>query len=173
MIAVRRFLDAEALREKDYIDLAADFFTEMRKSPVPPRLDRAVERLRVRELQRQAEDRKDTLAVQAARRQLERLFVDAAFYEAREYLAAGEAPRALALLDLAAEIKPRAPIVCYHRARALLLEGRSDSAVAELGCWADAVEGPLARLEQDTALASLRGHPAYEALLARLGGSKR
>ena len=168
VMAVRRFLDAEAVRERDYIELAAEFFRETRKSPAPPRLDRAVERLQVRKLQRQAEKREDTLAAQAARRQLERLFVDAAFYEAREYLALGETSRALALLALAAEIKPRAPIVCYHRARALLQEGRAEQAVAELGCWADAVEGPLARLEQDTALARLRGRPDYEALLARL-----
>jgi hypothetical protein len=94
--------------------------------------------------------------------------VDAAFYEAREYLAAGEASRALALLALADEIEPRAPIVCYHRARALLQQGRADQAVAELTCWADAVEGPLEKLEQDTTLSALRGHPAYEALLAKL-----
>jgi predicted esterase len=173
VIGVRRFLEAEAQRERDYIELTTSFFTETRRSPAPPRVERAVERLLIGKLKRQAEQRDDTLAAQAARRQLERLFVDAAFYEAREYLAQGEASRALALLALADEIEPRAPIVCYHRARALLQQGRPDQAVAELACWADAVEGPLARLEQDTALAALRGHPAYEALLGRLAGPAR
>ena len=170
--AVRRFLEAEAYRERDYIELTTGFFREARQSPAPPPVDRAVERLQVRKLKRQAEQRQDTLAAQAARRHLERLFADAAFYEAREYLAVGEAARALALLDLAGEIKPGAPIVCYHRARALLQQGRADQAVAELGCWAEAIEGPLARLEQDTALAPLRGHPAYEALRARLSAGE-
>lgn len=168
VIAVRRFLEAEAQREHDYIELTTAFFMETRRSPAPPRVDRAVERLLIPKLERQAEERDDTLAAQAARRQLERLFTDAAFYETREYLAAGEASRALALLDLAGEIKPGAPILCYHRARALLQQGRADQAVAQLGCWADAVESPVARLEQDTTLAPLRRHPAYQALLARL-----
>jgi predicted esterase len=166
--AVRRFLEADAHRDRDYAELMADFFRQARTSPVAQPLDLALARLQIRELQLQAAQQEDTLAALAARRRLDGVFVTAAFYEPREYLAHGEADRALALLALAGEITPAAPIVCYHRARALLQQGRMDQAVAELTCWADALDGALARLEQDTTLSLLRGHPAYEALLARL-----
>lgn len=166
--AVRRFLEAETHRERDYAELMADFFRQARTSPVPQPLGPALERLRIRELQDQAAQQEDTLGALAARRRLDGVFVTAAFYEPREYLAHGQADRALALLELAREIQPGAPIVCYHRARALLQQGRADQAVAELACWADALDGALERLEQDSTLSRLRGHAGYEALLARL-----
>lgn len=165
---VRRALAQEIRREEDYLAQMVEYFREARGSPVPQPLERSLERLAIRELQQRAHQQDDTLGALAARRELERIFVHAGFYEPRDYLAVGQAERTLALLAIAGEIKPAAPILCYHRARALLQLDRKEDAVRELGCWADALGGGVERLEADSTLAALAGYPAYEGLLARL-----
>jgi tetratricopeptide (TPR) repeat protein len=168
--AVRRQLDAEGHRVTDYSGDMVGFFGDARKAPAPQPLERALQQLRIRDLQRRAENTADSLGAQASQRMLENVFVMAAFYEPREYLAVGEAERALALLALANEIKPDAPMVCYNRARALALLGQPDEAISDLDCWARAIGGDVARLAQDSNLATLRHHPGFQALLARLRG---
>ncbi len=165
---VRRQLDAESHRVTDYSREMVGFFLDARKASAPQPLKRSLKQLRIRDLERHAANTADSLGAQASRRMLENVFVLAAFYEPREYLAVGEAERALALLALADEIKPDAPMVCYNRARALALLGRDDEAISNLDCWARALGGDVARLAQDSNLATLRDHPGFQALLARL-----
>jgi predicted esterase len=166
--SVRRQLDAESHRVTDYSSQMVGFFMDARKSPVPQPLERASQQLRIRDLQRRARNTTDSLGAQASQRMLENVFVLAAFYEPREYLAVREAERALALLALANEIKPGAPMVCYNRARALALLGRRDEAMSHLDCWARAIGSDVERLAQDSNLATLRSHPGFQAWLARL-----
>ena len=133
-----------------------------------PDHDESIERLRIRELQAQAEDAEDRYEALSARRRLENAFVHLSFYQPREYMKSAEPARALALLQLADVIKPEQPFVCYSRAQALTQLGRVEEAVEAVRCAARTNQLTADRLESDPLLDPLRGHPGFRALVESL-----
>lgn len=109
----------------------------------------------------------DTSRAQYARRLLANVLTVTAYYGPRAALERGDAERALALLRVASEIRPRDGSVCYWTARAHARAARPDDAFAALDC---AAAGGLtaATLEGDEMLASLRSDPRFAALVDRL-----
>lgn len=106
------------------------FLERLRAARKSPSLAAALEELQVRRWQRAARER-DTVAAYAAARRLEDIMVMTSYYGPRDYLAAGDGARALALLDIAEAIRPGLPHVCEARAKALRLLGRGNEST---GC---------------------------------------
>lgn len=135
------------------------------RMPDPPGVARSLAELRIRALQRQAADRRDPSAADAASRVLERDFVATAFYLPSALLASGEPGHAAASLAIAEAIFPDRPAPHWRRARALAMLGRRDDAFAELR--ASRALGFLdgEDLRGDDVWRSLRDDPRWRALL--------
>jgi predicted esterase len=104
-----------------------DYVARVRAMAQPPRLSDALRELDIARLKREAAG-EDTARALAAGRALEQILVAVSFYVPREFLARGDAPRALAMLDIADVIKPGNPQVLIHRARAFVALGHDDDA---------------------------------------------
>jgi predicted esterase len=138
----RELFDENAARDRRLYE----YMDRVRAMARPPRAEDAIRELDVRSLQRQALGT-DTARALAAGRALEQIFVAASFYMPREFMAKGEAARALVMLEIAAAIHADHPQVLLNRARALVSIGRLDDARRALdrafsaGIRADAVRG--------------------------------
>lgn len=163
-----RQLDAVAPKQLAYTERLAKFLLDFRRASSPPPLDQMLDRLQIADLKRRAAQTSDTIDALAARRCLENVLVYTSFYEPREFLTQGEPARALALLDVAREIRAEEPSVCYRRAWALAGLGRPDDAVAALQCVVRGGRRTRDELAGDPNLAPLHGHAGFEALLAGL-----
>jgi predicted esterase len=134
-------------------------------APLPDHA-RLLRRLRVAEITRDTAAA-DTFRARYAQRLVAHLLSLTASYAPRAVLERGDADRALAILRVAAEVRPNSPGICYSMARAHALAGRPDDAFAALDCasagrlTADLVEG-------DEMFAPLRSDARYAALLDRL-----
>jgi predicted esterase len=154
-------------RNHTYLRKLGRFLEEYRTAKAPPSLDRSLKTLQVAELQKRRADMRDTVAALAAGRLLEHIVVFSSFYEPRDYLEKGDAARALAILALGEAVGP-GPGVCYNRARALGMLQRQEEAVHALECWARGAKPRPDEVATDSDLAMLHGHPAFDALVARL-----
>lgn len=173
--AARRLEQREAVRRMDrhlealvrtqdaFYDRLGTLLGDFRGAK-PPTLAQALARLDLDELQRRAANPGDSMAAHAAERSLEQLWVYTSFYEPRDYLARGDATRALAVLDLADRVRPGHPDVCYFRAQALSRLGRKGEALTAVECaaWGGM---PPEQLERDPALATLLADAGYRFLL--------
>jgi predicted esterase len=160
--------DRSVEKHWEYLTRLMEYLDEFHLLDESPDHDESIERLRLRELQAQAEDADDRYEALSARRRLENAFVHLSFYQPREYMKSAEPARALALLELADVIKPEQPFVCYSRAQALAQLRRVEKAVEALQCAARAGQLSTDRLESDPLLDPLRGHPAFRALVESL-----
>lgn len=164
--AVRRSerqLEALVRKQHAFYDRMGALLGDFRGAK-PPTLAQALARLDLDELKRRAAHPGDSMTAHAAARSLEQLWVYTSFYEPRDYLARGDATRALAVLDLADQLRPGHPDVCYFRAQALTRLGRTGEALTAVECaaWGGM---PPEQLEQDPALASLLADAGYRFLL--------
>jgi predicted esterase len=142
------------------------FLDRFERQEPPPLLGWSLDELDIRALQRRARDDAEPVDANAARRSLNLVFVYASFYQPRDYLASGDAPRALAALQLADALAPGDPGVCYGMARAQAAMGRKKAALASLACAAGVLE--KSQVEADPYLAPLRDDPRYREILAAL-----
>lgn len=158
-----RHLEALVRKQDAFYDQLGDLLGDLRGAK-PPTLAQALARLQVDELQRRATNPADSMSAHAAERSLEQLWVYTSFYEPRDYLARGDATRALAVLDIAERVRPGHPDVCYFRAQALTRLGRNGEALAAVECaaWGGM---PPEQLERDPALAGLLAGAGYRFLL--------
>ncbi len=173
--AVRNALsahDRSVERHFEYLALLEEFVDDLRFQAEMPDPEESLDRLEIRELQKEAEKTDDRYRSLSARRRLENAYVKLSFYEPREYMRNEEPSKALALLELAEVIKPNRPFVCYSRALALAQLGRPVEAVEALQCAARAGQLGYGQLEGDPRLAPLLEHPAFRAFLDTLGGSE-
>jgi len=154
-------------RNRIYLRKLGSFLADFRKAKSPPGVDRALKTLEIDRLKKRLADTSDRESALAAGRMLAQAAVFTSFYEPRDYLARQEPARALAMLAIAEAVRPRSSI-CYDRARALGMLQRQEEAVKALACWASQSRPDPDSLAADTDLAMLHGHPAFEALVARL-----
>ncbi len=109
----------------------------------------------------------DGETARAAQRLLEYVFVVAAFYEPRRYLAEDALDRAQAFLDLADAVKPGHPGVCAGLAHVHARSGRTAEALEALGCAADGGAITPETLETHQDFESLRREPGFGDLVQR------
>ena len=167
---VRRYVQEETEFRRRLID----FFDAFSRDPTGVDAQTARWRLGLERIGAQRDDATDHVDAEAAQRLLESAFVQMSFYLPREFADRGRFEQALGVLDIAEEIKPAHPTVAHSRALTYLRQGRPDDAIAALERGAEVgALGPRHAdgLEGDEALAALRGHPRFRALLERLRGS--
>jgi hypothetical protein len=127
----------------------------LRKRPGVPDLRRLTDDLRIVQFQTWAADGQDSVRAEWAQRRLSEIYTHASYYEPEAYLSVDDPARALAMLAIASEIRPRSPEVCRERARAYALRQDSDRTVAELRC---ALGGDAITVQE------IRGDPRYRFL---------
>jgi hypothetical protein len=165
--AARKSAERHARAQASYERTLGDFLAAYRKGE-PPSLSRSMSQLQIRPLLKRAADEDDPEDALAAQRLLELAFSNTSFYEPRDYMAAGDPARALAILRVADAVKPRAPQVCWGMARAQAQLGHLEEAFAELECVVAAGAADAGRIEKEELLAPLRPDPRFKALLERL-----
>ncbi len=158
-------LERAAKLQRAYNAKLAGFFGSLQKSE-PPDVDKAVAAVQLPDLDRRMAST-DTVDANAATRGLEQLWVYASFYEPMDYLAEGDATRALGVLGLAQAMRPNDPEVCWQEARALARLGQESQAVSALEC---AARGPVSpeQVEREGDFKPLAAEPAFRALLNRM-----
>jgi predicted esterase len=103
----------------------------------------------------------------AAQRLLEYVFVVAAFYEPRQYLADGELSRAQAFLEVADAVKPKHPSVCVGFARVYARSDRTADAMDALACAVNGGGITPETLETHADFESLREQAGFDDLVER------
>jgi predicted esterase len=173
---VRRVNDAlrtHAARDSAYQEKLVTFLRGVRETREPPAasaIDRALE---LESLKREASRTDDSLRSLAATRLLERAFVFLAFYEPREYFAADDQPRAIALLNAARRIKPEHAQVCFSLARAHTEIGQNAEALDALECAVKSSAIGADQLAREPTLAGLRSEARFVAMVERLRAGGR
>jgi hypothetical protein len=135
------------------------------RGATPPSIDESLRRLELRELQRRAANGKDSMDAWAATRSLDNIWAYVSFYEPQDYLAAGNAGHALAILGIAQVMRPNSADVCYQRARALMTLDREAEAIDAVECLVRSGV-PMERIQKDPLLAGVR-----KLLASRTGGA--
>jgi predicted esterase len=133
-----------------------------------PPLGQIFRRLGLERLKEQAGE--ESYAGGAAGRVLEKLFVQLAFYQTRDLMAAGNYERAAQLLTISAEIKPERHGVWYILACAQARSGHPKPALEALERAIDSGFRDLDHLQSDPDLQSIRKRDGYQRLVARLRG---
>lgn len=154
--------------QKAYTDRLAEFLGDFRTADPAVPLQKALDRLQIADIMRRAADTTDLLESLSAQRAIAHVMIYTSFYEPDDYFVRNDPARALAILGIAATIKPDDPTVCYARARALTMLNRPSEAVTALDCITRATWANAERLESDPNLAPLRDDPGFKALIARL-----
>lgn len=155
---------AEALEERSGSRLLA-VQRLLREETPPPPAPRLVRELGIDDLRKKATG--DGATAAAARRALAAVRVQLGFYDARALFAAKEWRRAVPALETASAAAPDDPALRYDLACALARSGSPDAALAALVEALDrGLPQPL-QMETDADLASLRGRPGFDALVAR------
>jgi predicted esterase len=121
--------------------------------------------LRLESLQARAEQGEDPADADAAQRILAMLAVQTSFYLPSTFLEEGSPEKALAMLRIAAAVRPESPRVCLQQARAYAQMGKKEPALKSLRCAVDSGLVPRQMLEEDPYLAPLREDPAFQAAL--------
>jgi tetratricopeptide (TPR) repeat protein len=145
-----------------------EFLVSVRETNRPPTVEAATRTLEIAKLQARAARTDDPEDARTAQRILERVFVQASFYQPRYYMEQGEFEIAVAMFELADAIKPGSPRVCFGLAGALAQIGQYDRAFEALECAA--ASGALAggQLESDSLLAPLRADARFGDLVRRI-----
>lgn len=139
---------------------------ELRNPDRPVTSRRLMSLLDVRALQEI--ERQGGVGGTTARRVLNRIYTQTAFYLPGELLAAAALPQAIAVLEVASEIRPDEPTVWYNLACARARAGKTGKAL-------DALEAAVGRgfsdaksMASDPDLASLRTNERFKAIVTRL-----
>ena len=134
------------------------------EEPMPP--GRIVAELDLERLQALA--RGGGAGALAARRVLESLVTQTAFYRTRDFLAGGHYLRAAAVLEVATRIKPDNPTAWYNLACARSRSGRRAEALDALSRAVDAGFADAALAASDHDLDALRSDTRFPAILSRM-----
>ncbi len=133
----------------------------------PLRLPRIISELQIEALRKRAAAEGED--ARAARRFLNGVFAQTAFYLPRDARARGDLERAALFLSVASFIRPEDPQVWYRLAATESLKGRRQQAVDALQRAVERGFADGARLESDTDFDRLRQDPDFRGLAARLG----
>lgn len=108
------------------------------------------------------------VAATTARRVLNRIYVQTAFYLPGELFAAAALPQAIAVLEVASEIRPEDPTVWYNLACARARAGKTGTALDALEAAVERGFSNAASMAADPDLASLRTSERFQAVLTRV-----
>lgn len=158
-------------KEAAYRDDVATATRTLRSSPNPP-VERLLHDLRVDELRSLAEEAEHPEERAGARRLLEVLAGQVAFYLPREFFAQDLNAAAAASLEIALAIRPDSAELWYNLACARARQGRAEKALDALQQAYDKGFRNLEHVEDDPDLENLRDDPDFEHVLARLRGLK-
>ena len=157
-----------AARQTAYEARLSTFLRNFHAAEEPPPLSSSLTYLQIAPLKRRASDGGDPLGSEAAKRLIEMVFVQVAFYEPRQFMEQSDPERALAMLQLALEIKPSDPRVLLGQARAYARAGRKDKAIDALRRAVDAGVTDPDLIAGDEDLEPLKGEAGYREILQRL-----
>jgi len=166
-------LAAVAERYDRHMSRLVAFAERVRREGKAPTLDGSLDQLKIRELQRVAASAGEEIQRLGAQRILEQIFVQTSFYEPRSYLARGDAGRALAMLDVANEIRSEDPGLCYLRAEAFAVLERREDALAALECVGRLSAITAEQVAADSTFTRIRTDPRFRATLDRLRSRRR
>jgi tetratricopeptide (TPR) repeat protein len=158
-------------KEEAYRDDVAAATRTLRTSPAPP-VERLLHDLRVEELRRIAEEAEHPEERAGARRLLEVLAGQVAFYLPREFFAQDLNAAAAASLEIALAIRPDSAELWYNLACARARQGRAEKALEALQRAYDKGFRNLEHVEEDPDLENLREDPDFERVLAQLRSLK-
>jgi hypothetical protein len=156
-----------------YAEKLTSFLQKFRESRELPPVEKSLDELDVRSLQRDAARTDDSIGAHGAARILAQTFAVMSFYRPRQYLQEGDTVRALALLDIAQAMKPGDAGVCFTRAQVLARRGQTQPALQALRCaLADSASAGRVKeeIQRDSALAALRGEQGFRELVDSAGG---
>jgi len=168
---------AEAVRQRRrWADYEAAYgarlgraLAELESPQRPVSTARLARRLEIGRLQRlAAEEGASRAQRRTAGRLLASAFVQTAFYLHRDLRAGGQIRQAVAVLEVARQIRPDDPVVLYNLACARALAGREKEALEALRAAVDAGFTNAELLRTDDDLRSLHGREAFDLLLERL-----
>lgn len=152
--------------QKAYETRFFSFITRFASSIPPPPLEDSLGQLQITALTARAAGQDDPLEALAARRLLAQVLVHTSYYLPRDFMERKDPGRALAILKIAARIKPGSPGICLGLARARAQIGQKAQAVEDLRCVLAAHEGiDAASIENDPYLAPLQDEPGYREIL--------
>jgi hypothetical protein len=152
--------------QKAYETRFFSFITRFASSIPPPPLEDSLGQLQITALTARAAGQDDPLEALAARRLLAQVLVHTSYYLPRDFMERKDPGRALAILKIAARIKPGSPGICLGLARARAQIGQKAQAIEDLRCVLAAPEGiDAASIENDPYLAPLQDEPGYREIL--------
>jgi len=168
--AVKRMQVQQDRFTEEYTTYRSRFwrFVEGLQRKKPVRQEKPPAFLRIEALLARAQQQEDPADADAAQRILSMVFVQASFYQPTEFLEKGNPDAALAMLRIAAAIRPGNPRICLQQARAYVQLSRNEEALLSLRCALESGLVPRNLVETDASLAPLRADPAYRKMLQEL-----
>lgn len=156
----RKARDERNQRDKEYVAKAP-------RALSTTDLYQALEDLRIKELKKQAEspDHEENMS---ARRLLNTVLGQTAFYLPQMFTAQGQHDRAIFVLQIAAEIRPESPEIWYEIAASYARKGTKKKALENLRKAVDLGWADLPRLEGEAAFAGLRQEKGYQEVVAEI-----
>ena len=152
--------------EKNYRERLGTAMRNVAYHAEPRPLEKLVAELEIGDLRSRAHG--DTFTAQAAQRQLELVFVQAAYYVPRVLFASGAPRRAALSLEIAAAVRPEAHEIQFQLGRAYALSGESQRALASVDRAIDLGFADGERLRSDSAFVELRDTRPFKKVSARL-----
>ncbi len=144
-------------------------FVETLQGKKEVRMEKPPAFLRLEALLARAQQQEDRPDADAAQRILSMVFVQASFYQPTEFLDNGKPGAALAMLRIAAAIRPLHPRVCLQQSRTYAQLSRNKEALKSLRCALESGTVAPELVEGDAYLAPLRSDPAYRKILEATG----
>ncbi len=152
-------------RDETYLKMAARALAKLVPND-PAGLHNARNELKLSTLKKRARNTDDEDESLSARRTLESVFVQTAFYLPRGLMERGEFGRAVLVLTIASEIRPENAYVWHSLARAQARAGNEGAAVKSLRRAVENGLSDIAQLNEDPDLESLHGRKDFLELLA-------
>lgn len=175
--AVRRVADSRTFKtardehdhwlryEEGYLNELFGLAAELRERIAPVPLARALQRLRISQLQQWADG--ETIRAVTARRLLATAFTQTSFYLMRDFFAAEDFHRAALVLEIATTIRPDDARSWYNLACARARARRNGPALDALETAIGLGFDRRSQIENDSDLESLRGDERLHELLSR------
>jgi tetratricopeptide (TPR) repeat protein len=154
-------------RDETYLKMAARTLAQLAPND-PAGLHNARKRLKLSILEKRARHTDDEDESLSARRSLESVFVQTAFYLPRELMERGDFGRAVLVLTIASEIRPENGYVWFSLARAQARAGNEGSAVKSLRRAFENGLSDITQMKEDPDLQSLSGRGDFLELLAEM-----
>lgn len=154
-------------RDKEYLQQAPGILARVNPSGEPVALGQMINALKIPELKKreQSDDAEERLS---ARRVLNTLMAQTAFYLPQSFTERKQWDRALFVLSIAAEIRPGDPGVRYSQAAIHARKGDRRKALADLRRAVETGFKDAERLESDEAFAPLRGEEEFRKIVAEI-----